>query len=169
MWNAWGNECNACIMHRGCIIGECNMTEKDGCVDDGLNVPPWVWGICLWSDNVFTTVIPLCIIIISHVRPHCLHACTTRPSSALSDPSQRSSLKNLKGFYKSNLRGNENTESFFFFFTPPLNKTGGQRKKKILQQKWGNSTNYHLSESNPVTLAKNMQWCKHGNRRLIWV
>lgn len=118
------------VMHRGCITGERNMTEEDGCVHDGLNLPPRVWGVCPWSDSVFTTVIPLCVIIISPARPHCLHACTTRPCSALSDPSQRSSPKNLKGFCKSNLRGNENTQTFFFFPLPPLNKTGGTEEKE---------------------------------------
>lgn len=111
----------------------------------------------------------LCVLLLflPRARIAFLHA-PPGPCPALSDPSQRSSPKNLKGFCKSNLRGNENTQTFFFL--PPLNKTrGGQRQKKILQQKWGNSTNYHLSESNPVTLAKNMQRCKHGNRLLIWV
>lgn len=45
----------------------------------------------------------------------------------------------------------------------------GQRKKKILKLKWGNSTNYRLSQSNPVTIAKNMKRCKHGNKLLIWM
>lgn len=44
-----------------------------------------------------------------------------------------------------------------------------QSKEKILKLKWGNSTNYRLSQSNPVTIAKNMKRCKHGNKLLIWM
>ena len=53
---------------------------------------------------------------------------------------------------------------FFMFY-----ETGTEEKKKILKLKWGNSTSYCLSQSNPVTIAKNMKRCKHGNKLLIWI
>lgn len=38
------------------------------------------------------------------------------------------------------------------------------QKKGIHRQKWGNSTNYCLSKSNPVTIALNTKRCKYGNK-----
>lgn len=92
--------------------------------------------------------------------PSCLHhqasLCFIGPFTEVCSKTWRASV--IKPPWRREYR------NFFFFFI-----RRGQRKKKILKLKWGNSTNYHLSQSNPVTIAKNMERCKHGNRLLIWM
>lgn len=111
-----------------------------------------------WDACVFLCAVSL------HLRFPLTPAC--RPRLALSGSSQRSA-PNLKGFCNQT-SGETRMQKVFFFFS--FFNTGQRRKeKKILQLKWGNSANEHLSPSNPVTIAKKVAQCKHGNRLLIWM
>lgn len=137
-----------------------------------------VWHDRKWSFNVYMNVqyspdvllllVPVewmgvrqCILLRIIISPVLPHAGITRRCSALSGPSQCSQTWRASVIKP---QGRREYRNFFFFYI-----RRGQRKKKILKLKWGNSTNYHLSQSNPVTIAKNMERCKHGNRLLIWM